>query len=144
MSKLKAVFGWLAGVFLFLQGLATLWPVFSSRTLPEVLASHGLTHWPSTLICPLKQEGVRWFYWMPIYNIHIQQATGQRTTELASLNVFMALERPTHTNYQKVSVVGGGLMCQIKASHPAGALAFVEGDMRGRTVEIIFSKAPIR
>src|ERR1700730_4268007 len=57
--------------------------------------------------------------------------------------IFLALNDPTYTNYSRVRVVGGGVLCEILSTHAAGAVVRAMGDMRGRTLEIRFSKVPI-
>ncbi len=69
--------------------------------------------------------------------------TRQVQTGVGYVMIFLALKNPTHTNYSKARVLGGGILAEILGTHPTGAMVRVMGDMRGRTVEIRFSKNPI-
>ena len=89
------------------------------------------------------QEGVRWFYWAQIPGVNIDFEHRQYSFQPGYMMVFMALEHPTFTNYSSVKVVGGGIPTTVLASSPAGATIRAMGDMRGRTIDIKFSKNPI-
>jgi hypothetical protein len=92
---------------------------------------------------PTKQEGVRYFYWYHFPNASINFDTRQVQTTTGYIIVFLALEDPTHTNYNRVRVIGGGISCEVVSTHCAGAVIRASGDMRGRTLDIWFSKEPI-
>ena len=92
---------------------------------------------------PTIQEGVRWFYWAQIPGVNIDFEHRQYSFQPGYMMVFMALEHPTFTNYSSVKVVGGGIPTTVLASSPAGATIRAMGDMRGRTIDIKFSKNPI-
>jgi hypothetical protein len=62
---------------------------------------------------------------------------------LAAVLVFLSLKAPTHTNYSRVQIVGGGIECQLEHAGPAGALVQINGDVRGRTLDVRFSSKPI-
>jgi hypothetical protein len=57
--------------------------------------------------------------------------------------LFLVLADPTHTNYSRVRMTGGGIQCEVLFAHPTGAVVRAMGDMRGRTLDIWFNKDPI-
>ena len=57
--------------------------------------------------------------------------------------IFLVLADPTHTNYSRWRVTGGGIQCEVLSAHPTGAVVRAMGDMRGRTLDVWFNKDPI-
>ncbi len=92
---------------------------------------------------PLKQEGVRYYYWYHFPAIAINFDARQTQPTPGYIMVFLSLKDPTYTNYSRVRVVGGGILCEVISTHCSGAVVRASGDMRGRTLEILFSKEPI-
>ena len=92
---------------------------------------------------PSIQEGVRFYYWQSIPNLGVNFETRQIVAEPGYTLIFLSLDDPTHTNYKRAVVVGGGINCTWLGDHPAGAALKVSGDLRGRTVDIRFSKTPM-
>jgi hypothetical protein len=90
-----------------------------------------------------KQEGVRFYYWYHFPGIGVDFQRRQVSTGPGYVTVFLSLADPTHTNYNRVRVVGGGVLCEVLSAHAAGAVVRAMGDMRGRTLDIWFSKDPI-
>ena len=91
----------------------------------------------------LKQEGVTYYYWTHIPGVAVNFENRQIQTGIGYIMIFLALKDPTHTNYSRARVLGGGIHTEILGTHPTGAMVRLMGDMRGRTVEIRFSKNPI-
>ena len=89
------------------------------------------------------QDGVRYFYWYHFPGVGIDYEKPQASPIVGYVMIFLALNDPTYTNYSRVRVVGGGVLCEILSTHAAGAVVRAMGDMRGRTLEIRFSKVPI-
>ena len=56
--------------------------------------------------------------------------------------IFLVLADPTHTNYSRWRVTGGGIQCEVLSAHPTGAVVRAMGDMRGRTLDVWFNKDP--
>ena len=92
---------------------------------------------------PSVQDGVRYFYWYHFPGVGIDYEKRQASPIVGYVMIFLALNDPTYTNYSRVRVVGGGVLCEILSTHAAGAVVRAMGDMRGRTLEIRFSKVPI-
>ena len=92
---------------------------------------------------PSVQDGVRYFYWYHFPGVGIDYEKRQASPIVGYVMIFLALNDPTYTNYSRVRVVGGGVLCEILSTHAAGAVVRAMGDMRGRTLEIRFSKIPI-
>jgi hypothetical protein len=90
-----------------------------------------------------RQEGVRFYYWYNVPAVAIEWKTRQISTESGYMMVFSALADPTSTNYSRVRVIGGGIQCEVLSTHPAGAVIRAMGDMRGRALDVWFSKNPI-
>jgi hypothetical protein len=90
-----------------------------------------------------RQEGVRFYYWYHFPGVGIDFEKWQTQAAPGYIVVFLSLKDPTYTNYSRVRVVGGGILCEIQATHAAGAVVRAMGDMRGRTLDIWFSKDTI-
>jgi hypothetical protein len=90
-----------------------------------------------------RQEGVRFYYWYHFPGVGIDFEKRQTQAVPGYIVVFLSLKDPTYTNYSPVRVVGGGILCEIQATHAAGAVVRAMGDMRGRTLDIWFSKDTI-
>ncbi len=41
--------------------------------------------------------------------------------------IFLVLADPTHTNYSRVRVTGGGIQCEVLSAHPTGAVVRAMG-----------------
>lgn len=89
------------------------------------------------------QEGVRFYYWTHIPGLEINWERRETAAGPGYVIVFLALKDPTYTNYSRAVVVGGGPLCEILATHATGAVIRAIGDLRGRTLDIQFSKTPI-
>jgi len=89
------------------------------------------------------QDGVRYYYWYAFPGLAINWDTRQVAGTPGYIVIFLSLNDPTYTNYSKVTVVGGGLLCEVLSASSAGAVVRVMGDMSGRTVDIRFSQKPI-
>ena len=89
------------------------------------------------------QENVQYYYWLHSPGFKFDCETDNLTLLPGSVTVFLSLKDPTHTNYYRVHVVGGGVHCAVLGHHPAGATVSATGDLRGRTLDIRFSKTPI-
>lgn len=96
-----------------------------------------------TAATPIKQEGVSWYYWMPTPTIHVDFEKKEISQNVGTMMVFLALKEPMATNYSRVRVVGGGIPATVRSSSSAGAMVQAIGDLRGRTLDIRFSKNPI-
>ena len=92
---------------------------------------------------PTHQDGVRFYYWKEFQGAVVNFETRQISPVPGSVIVFMSLNDPTYTNFDKAVVVGGGITVEVVAKHAAGAVVLANGDMRGRTLDIILSKDPI-
>jgi hypothetical protein len=92
---------------------------------------------------PTNQDGVRFYYWQSIPSVLIDYQAQQHSVGPGYVMVYLSLKDPTYTNYSRAIVIGGGVTCEILASHPTGAAIRAMSDMRGRTLDIQFSKNPI-
>jgi hypothetical protein len=90
-----------------------------------------------------RQEGVRFYYWYHFPAVAVDFKQKKTVAAPGYVMVFLALQDPTHTNYSRVRVLGGGVLAEVMASHAAGAVVRAMGDMRGRTIDIWFSNKPI-
>jgi len=92
---------------------------------------------------PSCQEGIAYYFWYCVPGISVDWDNRQITRTRGYLMLFMSFGRPTHTNYSKVNVIGGGFHCEIMGTHPFGTVVRIMGDVSGRTIDVRFSKAPI-
>jgi hypothetical protein len=90
-----------------------------------------------------RQECVRFYYWYNVPGVAVVWSTQQISAGPGYMMIFLVLADPTHTNYNRVRVTGGGIQCEVLSAHPTGAVVRAMGDMRGRTLDIWFSKNPI-
>jgi hypothetical protein len=90
-----------------------------------------------------RQDGVRYYYWTHIPAIAFDEKNKVSHFAPGYVLVSMSLNDPTCVNYTSINVVGGGCHCELLASHPSFAAIRVTGDLRGRTLTVEFSEAPI-
>ena len=91
----------------------------------------------------INQDEVRYYYWYHFPSVAVNFESREVTASAGYVMVFMSLREPTHTNYCQVRVLGGGVHCEMISHHPTGAVVRATGDLRGRTLDVRFSKAPI-
>lgn len=89
---------------------------------------------------PTVETNIMHHVWVPLL---ATQNDGQATKRQALVFVFVTFDYPAHTNYQRVEVVGGGIPAVLMADNSSGAVVRFDGDLRGRTVRLRFSKRPI-
>jgi hypothetical protein len=89
-----------------------------------------------------RQENVLHYIYKPLLKQKIVHGKVEEITPIATM-VFLSLKAPTHTNYSRIQVIGGGIECMLEHAGPAGALIQIEGDVRGRTLDVRFSDKPI-
>lgn len=87
------------------------------------------------------QENVPYYYWYTLHEIQVEFDTGKFRATPCSVIVFLSFEDPTHTSYHRV-YVGDDIECAVLGSNPYGATVWA-GDLRGRALDIRFSKTPI-
>jgi hypothetical protein len=89
------------------------------------------------------QDGIRYYYWYHFPSLSVDFGSKKISRAPGHVLVFMSLQDPTHTNYSLIRVLGGGVQSELISSHAAGAVVRAIGDLRGRTLEVRFSKSPI-
>jgi hypothetical protein len=90
-----------------------------------------------------RQDGVMYYYWYHFPGVGVHWEKREITSEPGYVTIFLTFKNLTHTNYSRVRVIGGGILCEISGTHATGAVVRAMGDMRGRTFDVWFSKEPI-
>jgi hypothetical protein len=89
------------------------------------------------------QENVPFYHWYHHQGVEVDCDKVEMRPIPGSVIVFLSLKEPTHTNYNRVYVVGGGFQCELLGHNAAGAVAWASGNLSGCTLDIRFSKTPI-
>lgn len=91
----------------------------------------------------IEQVGINFYYWYHFPSVAIDYESRQLSSRVGYVVVFLALKEPSYTNNSRITVVGGGINCELVSHHPSAAVVRIMGDMRGRTVDIQLGKDPI-
>jgi hypothetical protein len=134
-----------------------LWLHFTSRTISP-LGSSGAgpsqisdqTHWrdnarltlafDSAIPTAIRQEGVRCYHWHSVPGITVKWSTKNVSFPPGYTLKFLEFTEPTHTDSWRVRVGNEIADNRVDTTSATGAVVRAMGDLRGKTIDIQFSK----
>jgi hypothetical protein len=91
----------------------------------------------------LRQEAVRCYHWYSVPGVTVDWGSRKVYPGPGDMLIFLEFDYPTHLDYSRIRVVNSSIESQVLSTSLAGAVIRAIGDMRGRTIDIRFSKNPI-
>jgi hypothetical protein len=89
------------------------------------------------------KEGIEYYYWYSVPALEIDWKKHQYRGAPGYVVIFMTLKHPTYTNYNRCRVIGTDIQCDVLDHQADGAAVRIIGDLRGKSVDVRFSKNPI-